>query len=86
MSTDEKDLKVAVGGVVDTINKRVSGKAWKLKKTPTSRAQKAKSLRMTWEQRSEERAKLNAVKSLEKQLKDERKAEKDASINKRVMD
>ncbi|KAL0074224.1 Cgr1 family-domain-containing protein [Phycomyces blakesleeanus] len=72
-----KDIKTAVGGVVDTVNKRVSGKAWKIQKTPTIRAQKAKTLRRTWEQRSAERTRDQTVKALERQLKDEKKAEKD---------
>ncbi|KAL0073305.1 hypothetical protein F4703DRAFT_1898355 [Phycomyces blakesleeanus] len=74
-----KDIKTAVGGVVDTVNKRVSGKAWKIQKTPTIRAQKAKTLRRTWEQRSAERTRDQTVKALERQLKDEKKAEKDVS-------
>ncbi|KAI7864172.1 hypothetical protein BDF14DRAFT_1694485, partial [Spinellus fusiger] len=64
-------------GAVETINKRVSGKAWKIQKTPTVRAQKSKSLRRTWEQRSEERGKQQTVKALERQLKEEKQAEKD---------
>ncbi|KAL1932474.1 hypothetical protein VTP01DRAFT_8152 [Rhizomucor pusillus] len=71
------DPKVAEGGVVDTQNRRVSGKNWKLRKTATGRAQKAKYLRRSWEQRTEERKKKEAVKALEKQMKDEIQAEKD---------
>lgn len=55
------------------------GKNWKLQKTPTVRAQKAKSLRKAWAQRMEERNKLQAAKALEKQMKDEIQAEKDVS-------
>ncbi|KAI8376235.1 uncharacterized protein BYT42DRAFT_497885 [Radiomyces spectabilis] len=75
-----KDVKEAIGGVVDTVNKRVSGKAWKIQKTPTVRAQKAKTLRRSWEQRTAERTRIQAVKALEKQLKDERQAEKDVGF------
>ncbi|KAF7720563.1 hypothetical protein EC973_007446 [Apophysomyces ossiformis] len=76
-TTAPRDVKEAVAGVVDTQNKRVSGKSWKIQKTPTVRAQKAKSLRRTWEQRSQERKRIQAVKTLEKQMKDEKQAEKD---------
>ncbi|KAG0168245.1 hypothetical protein DFQ28_005213 [Apophysomyces sp. BC1034] len=76
-TTASLDVKVAIGGLVDTQNKRVSGKSWKIQKTPTVRAQKAKSLRRTWEKREEERTRLKAVKTLEKQMKDEKQAEKD---------
>lgn len=55
------------------------GKNWKLKKTATVRAQKAKSLRNSWAKRSAERAKLDAVKSLERQMKADKQAEKDVS-------
>ncbi|KAI9020658.1 hypothetical protein CLU79DRAFT_703693 [Phycomyces nitens] len=75
-----KDIKTAVGGVVETINKRVSGKNWKIQKTPTIRAQKAKTLRRTWTQRSAERTRDLTVKALERQMKDEKKAEKDVRI------
>ncbi|ORY92104.1 hypothetical protein BCR43DRAFT_445534 [Syncephalastrum racemosum] len=71
------DLKEAVAGVVDLQHKRVSGKSWKLQKTPTVRAQKTKHLRRTWAQRSEERAKQEAVKAREREMKDEIQAEKD---------
>ncbi|KAI8583137.1 hypothetical protein K450DRAFT_224384 [Umbelopsis ramanniana AG] len=71
------DLKEAVGGKVETITKRVSGKNWKLQKTPTHRAQMSKKLRKSWEQRSQERTKQETVKALEKQMKDEKQAEKD---------
>lgn len=54
-----------------------AGKNWKLRKTATGRAQKAKYLRRSWEQRTEERKKKEAVKALEKQMKDEIQAEKD---------
>ncbi|KAF1807414.1 hypothetical protein FB192DRAFT_1355632 [Mucor lusitanicus] len=69
--------KADVGGVVDTINKRVSGKNWKIQKTATARNQQPKQLRKNWDQRSKERARNDATKSLEKQLKAEKQAEKD---------
>jgi rRNA-processing protein CGR1 len=55
------------------------GKNWKVQKTPTHRAQMSKKLRKTWDQRTEERKKKDAVKALEKQMKDEKQAEKDVS-------
>ncbi|KAI8885036.1 hypothetical protein K501DRAFT_180816 [Backusella circina FSU 941] len=78
MGATNKDTKTAdVGGVVDTINKRVSGKNWKVQKTATGRNQQSKKLRKTWEQRTTERNRLNAAKQLEKNLKAEKQAEKD---------
>ncbi|CDH53755.1 predicted protein [Lichtheimia corymbifera JMRC:FSU:9682] len=77
MAAEDKDIKVAEGGVVETITNRVSGKNWKLKKTATVRAQKSKSLRNSWAKRSAERAKMDAVKTLERQLKADKQAEKD---------
>ncbi|RUS18705.1 Cgr1 family-domain-containing protein [Endogone sp. FLAS-F59071] len=75
--TRPTDIKVAVGGVVDRVNKRVSGKSWKLAKAPTRRAQMPKALRRSWDQRLEERKNTEIVKTLQKEMKDEKKAEKD---------
>ncbi|KAI9477082.1 hypothetical protein BDB00DRAFT_776043 [Zychaea mexicana] len=80
-STAKVDPKTAVAGVVDTVNRRVSGKAWKLQKTATTRSQKAKTLRNSWAKRSAVRTKINQVKALEKQMKDEKQAEKDVSCS-----
>ncbi|KAG2225363.1 hypothetical protein INT45_005607 [Circinella minor] len=76
-STAKVEPKIAVGGEVEKINRRVSGKSWKLQKTATGRTQKSKTLRNSWAKRSEERTKINQVKALEKQLKDEKQAAKD---------
>ncbi|KAI9252369.1 hypothetical protein BDA99DRAFT_444041 [Phascolomyces articulosus] len=76
-STAKVDPKIAVAGEVDKINKRVSGKSWKLQKTATSRTQKAKTLRNSWAKRTAERTRINQVKALEKQMKDDKQAEKD---------
>jgi len=77
--TEEKklDLKEAIGGKVENVTKRVSGKSWKVQKTPTHRAQMSKKLRKTWDQRTEERQKKEAIKTLEKQMKDQKQADKD---------
>lgn len=56
-----------------------TGKNWKVQKTPTHRAQMSKKLRKTWDQRTEERQKKEAVKKLERQMKDEKQADKDVS-------
>ncbi|KAI8066443.1 hypothetical protein BC940DRAFT_302864 [Gongronella butleri] len=69
--------KIPVGGTVEKITSRVSGKAWKVQKTATVRTQQPKALRRSWEKRTQERQKLETVKALQKQLKDERQAEKD---------
>ncbi|RUP46655.1 hypothetical protein BC936DRAFT_146675 [Jimgerdemannia flammicorona] len=71
------DIKTAIGGVVDRINNRVSGKSWKLAKAPTKRAQMPRTLRKSWDQRLDERKKLEMVKTLQKEMKDEKKADKD---------
>ncbi|ORX58752.1 hypothetical protein DM01DRAFT_1333372 [Hesseltinella vesiculosa] len=73
---DQPD-KIPLAGAVEKITKRVSGKAWKIQKTATVRTQQPKSLRRSWEKRSEERQKLNVVKALQKQLQDDKQAEKD---------
>jgi hypothetical protein len=39
----------------------------------------SKKLRKTWDQRTEERQKKEAVKKLERQMKDEKQADKDVS-------
>ncbi|CEP08163.1 hypothetical protein [Parasitella parasitica] len=88
--------KADIGGVVDTINKRVSGefyifvslrrnhsmvsagKNWKVQKTATGRNQQPKQLRKSWDQRSKERARNNATKTIERQLKADKQAAKDA--------
>lgn len=41
----------------------------------------SKKLRKTWDQRTEERQKKEAMKKLEKQMKDEKQADKDVSRN-----
>ncbi|CAO3589888.1 unnamed protein product [Absidia cylindrospora] len=73
----ETDTKVPVGGAIEKITKRVSGKVWKLQKSPTVRTQQPKSLRKSWEKRTQERQRLQTVRALEKQMKDEKQAEKD---------
>ncbi|KAI8329045.1 hypothetical protein BC941DRAFT_363186 [Chlamydoabsidia padenii] len=78
-TNQEVDIKVPVGGTIDKITKRVSGKVWKLQKTPTVRTQQPKSLRKSWEKRTQERQRLETVRALEKQMKDEKQAEKDVS-------
>ncbi|KAI8641699.1 hypothetical protein BD408DRAFT_203829 [Parasitella parasitica] len=70
--------KADVGGVIDTINKRVSGKNWKIQKTATGRNQQPKQLRKSWDQRSKERARNDTTKNLERQLKADKQAVKDA--------
>ncbi|RUS24753.1 Cgr1 family-domain-containing protein [Jimgerdemannia flammicorona] len=81
------DIKTAIGGVVDRINNRVSalipGKSWKLAKAPTKRAQMPRTLRKSWDQRLDERKKLEMVKTLQKEMKDEKKADKDVRFRKR---
>ncbi|KAJ1723885.1 hypothetical protein LPJ53_001794 [Coemansia erecta] len=58
--------------------RRVSGRTWKDAKKPTNRSMIHKSLRKTYDQRMEEKTKLQATKALENELKQEKKAEKDA--------
>ncbi|CAO3647767.1 unnamed protein product [Cunninghamella blakesleeana] len=77
----ESDSKIPVAGTINKVTKRVSGKNWKLQKTATVRTQQPKSLRRSWEKRSEERKRIQTVKALEKQLKDEKQAEKDRKRN-----
>lgn len=56
------------------------GKNWKIQKSATGRTQQPKQLRKTWDQRSKERARNDAVKTLERELKAEKQAEKDVSF------
>lgn len=62
------------------------GKNWKIQKTATSRTQQPKQLRKNWDQRSKERARNDATKTLEKQLKADKQAEKDVCIITKIMD
>ncbi|KAG1053747.1 hypothetical protein G6F46_007649 [Rhizopus delemar] len=78
MSTVNKDsIQADKAGVVDTINKRVSGKIWKIQKKAAVRTQQPKQLRRTWDERTKERERNNAMKALEKQLKQEKQDEID---------
>ncbi|KAG1139182.1 hypothetical protein G6F37_009933 [Rhizopus arrhizus] len=78
MSTVNKDsIQTDKAGVVDTINKRVSGKIWKIQKKAAVRTQQPKQLRRTWDERTKERERDNAMKALEKQLKQEKQDEID---------
>ncbi|KAI9361316.1 hypothetical protein BD770DRAFT_317679 [Pilaira anomala] len=76
----KNNSKADVAGVVDTINKRVSGKNWKIQKSATVRTQMPKSLRKNWEQRTKERSRDASAKTLEKSLKAEKQAVKDVSF------
>ncbi|KAI7894462.1 uncharacterized protein EV154DRAFT_498794 [Mucor mucedo] len=78
----KNNSKANVAGVVDTINKRVSGKNWKVQKNATVRTQMPKSLRKNWEQRTKERASQASSKALEKSLKAEKQAVKDVRAHK----
>ncbi|KAJ1837929.1 hypothetical protein LPJ73_007199 [Coemansia sp. RSA 2703] len=64
--------------------RRVSGRTWKDPKKPAHRSMIHKSLRKTYDQRMEEKTKLQATKALENELKQEKKAEKDAMREKIV--
>lgn len=55
------------------------GKNWKVQKSATVRNQQPKQLRRSWDQRSKERARNDAVKTLERQLKADKQAAKDVS-------
>ncbi|KAG0742648.1 hypothetical protein G6F57_010561 [Rhizopus arrhizus] len=78
MSTVNKDsIQADKAGVVDTINKRISGKIWKIQKKAAVRTQQPKQLRRTWDERTKERERNNAMKALEKQLKQEKQDEID---------
>ncbi|KAI8372504.1 hypothetical protein EDC96DRAFT_50895 [Choanephora cucurbitarum] len=79
VAVTKNNSKANVGGVVDTVNKRVSGKNWKVQKSATVRNQQPKQLRRSWDQRSKERARNDAVKTLERQLKADKQAAKDVS-------
>ncbi|KAI8084360.1 uncharacterized protein B0P05DRAFT_535225 [Gilbertella persicaria] len=79
VAVTKDNSKADIAGVVDTINKRVSGKNWKIQKSATVRNQQPKQLRRNWEQRSKERARNDVVKTLERQLKAEKQAAKDVS-------
>ncbi|CAO3669949.1 hypothetical protein G6F70_005259 [Rhizopus microsporus] len=74
-ATNIDGTKADIGGFVDTVNKRVSGKIWKVQKKATVRNQQPKQLRKSWDERTKERERHNAVKALERQLKEEKKAE-----------
>ncbi|CAG8566721.1 3552_t:CDS:2 [Ambispora gerdemannii] len=58
------------------IARRVSGKVWKHPKSATRRSQLPRGLSKTWEQRLEERRAQQAVKTLQKELKEEKEAKK----------
>ncbi|RIA92014.1 Cgr1 family-domain-containing protein [Glomus cerebriforme] len=65
---------------VSTIARRVSGKTWKQPKTATRRSQLPRSLRKNWNERLKERNEKEALKMLEKELKEEKEAEKKRKI------
>ncbi|KAI8986481.1 hypothetical protein BDB01DRAFT_785794 [Pilobolus umbonatus] len=78
MVATTKNASIAnIGGNIDTINKRVSGKNWKVQKNATVRNQQSKKLRKNWEQRTLERNRLDSAKKLERELKASKQAEKD---------
>ena len=52
------------------------GKTWKHPKTATRRSQQPRSLHKSWNERLRERNEKEALKMLEKELKDEKEAEK----------
>ncbi|CAG8669666.1 3787_t:CDS:2, partial [Paraglomus brasilianum] len=56
--------------------RRVSGKIWKNPKLATRRSQMSKSLRKTWDQRVQERKEREALKLIEKEIKDREEAKK----------
>ncbi|KAI9250027.1 hypothetical protein BY458DRAFT_550552 [Sporodiniella umbellata] len=75
--THKDGSQADIGGVVDKVNKRVSGKIWKITKTAAVRNQQPKQLRKNWSQRTKERERDAASKNLEKALKQEKQDEKD---------
>ncbi|KIK30366.1 hypothetical protein PISMIDRAFT_671554 [Pisolithus microcarpus 441] len=56
-------------------NGRASGKPWKALKKATVRSQCSKAHKAKWEERMEQHKKEKAVKKLENELKEERRAE-----------
>jgi len=56
-------------------NGRLSGKPWKQRKAPTVRSQSSAGHKTKWDERVEKTKKANAVKKLETELKEEKKAE-----------
>ncbi|KAK7694890.1 hypothetical protein QCA50_002078 [Cerrena zonata] len=54
---------------------RVSGKSWKIPKTATVRSNLPRGVKSTYEERMEKTTKEKAVKALERELKEEKKAE-----------
>ncbi|CAG8501742.1 7056_t:CDS:2 [Paraglomus occultum] len=58
------------------IARRVSGKIWKHPKLATRRTQMSKSLRKTWDLRVQERKEREALKLIEKEIKDREEAKR----------
>ncbi|CAO3665332.1 unnamed protein product [Rhizopus stolonifer] len=77
VATHKDNSQANIGGVVDTVNKRVSGKLWKVTKNAAVRNQQPKQLRKNWSQRTKERERDTTVKALEKALKQDKQDERD---------
>ncbi|KAG1472865.1 hypothetical protein G6F56_001289 [Rhizopus delemar] len=77
VATHKDSSQANIGGVVDTVNKRVSGKLWKVTKNAAVRNQQPKQLRKNWSQRTKERERDTTVKALEKALKQDKQDERD---------
>ncbi|CAG8526448.1 4151_t:CDS:2 [Funneliformis caledonium] len=67
--------------ILPIIARRVSGKIWKHPKKATHRSQLARGLRKSWNERLKERNEKQALKMLEKELKDEKEAEKKRKLD-----
>ncbi|KAJ2122548.1 hypothetical protein GGH12_001849 [Coemansia sp. RSA 1822] len=63
---------------------RVSGRPWKNVKKPTNRTMMAKSLRRSHEQRMQQDRDQKSLKLMEKEMRDEKEAEKTALRNRIV--
>ncbi|KAJ2386166.1 hypothetical protein GGI23_006556 [Coemansia sp. RSA 2559] len=64
--------------------RRVSGKVWKAAKKPTHRSMMPKTLRRSFEQRIREARDQKALKQIEKGMKDEKEAKRQAHVAKIV--
>ncbi|KAJ1665656.1 hypothetical protein IW140_003125 [Coemansia sp. RSA 1813] len=64
--------------------RRVSGKVWKAAKKPTHRSMMPKTLRRSYEQRIREAREHKAFKQIEKGMRDEKEAKRQAHVAKIV--
>ncbi|KAJ1777417.1 hypothetical protein GGH19_003118 [Coemansia sp. RSA 1807] len=80
----ESVAKTTDTGVQTASLTRVSGRPWKSLKKPTNRTMMAKSLRRSHEQRMQQDRDQKSLKLMEKELRDEKEAEKTALRNRIV--